>query len=755
MPSSGRKKKGLTPRRSGIETPPTFGRDEDAARVLAALDRGRLVTLTGPAGIGKSHLALHALRSLGESPRVIRCALADATSEEGRTRELRRALGVRPGSRSEESPRAALVRALGEGPPTWVLLDDADDAIPWTARLIAACAPIAAARFLVTSREPVRIDTEQVIEVRPLGPEAARAMFYARAGDFGGEEADVTALLSLLEGIPLAIELAARRAHLLSPGQWVSRIDERFRLLRSDRRDVPARHASLAAALEGSWERLTPDERVAFSVLGVFAGPIPLEAFEAVVAPLLRRDPVEVAEALLQKSMITSVPSSGAARLGILGTLRAFARSCAEASVLKSAEDGHARYFVERAERAAAAAYGAGAEEALDQLELDLPNLLAAFSCARVTAPERAARIAVAVADLAITRDVMDLRSSFFADGRKAADDSKSPELMARARIAEAKAQLELGNASQAEALLAEALQRCATASLHGTRADVLRSLGWALLALGRPNEASVALAAALEHYATSPHARGHADALAARAMVRWGTRDVEGAREDLEAAHAIHVVCGDSLRREAVVDMAGIAGIDLRPGAPSAEVSAERLRASAEAHRAAGRSWREALDRLRLAATLGSGEERARELDLARAAAAVSGANQAVTAALSQRRAAALAANSGPPWRVGPEARWVIPPGGPRRDLTRYGSLRRTLDVLVARRLEAPGASTSAAALLEAAWPGERVRHESGMLRVYTAIRRLRALGLGDALVTRDDGYLLSTDVAFERSGG
>jgi tetratricopeptide (TPR) repeat protein len=540
---------------------------------------------------------------------------------------------------------------------------------------------------------------------------------------------------------------------LLSPAQWVSRIDQRFRLLRSDRRDAPLRHASLEAALDGSWDRLAPDERVAFSVLGVFAGPIPLEAFEAVVGPLLERDPVEVAEALLQKSMITSVSSSGAARLGMLGTLRAFARSRAEASVLQSAEDGHGRHYVERAERAAAAAYGASAEEALDELEIDLPNLLAAFTRGRAAAPERAARIAVALADLVITRDVIDLRSSFFADAREAADDSKRPELMARTRIAEAKAELELGNAMRAEALLTEALRRC-TAASPDTRADVLRSLGWTLLALGRPDEAATTLAAVLDHYATSPQARGHADALAARAMVRWGIRDVEGAREDLQAAHAIHVVSGDSLRREAVADMAVIAGIDLRAGAPAADVSAERLRASAEAHRAAGRGWREALDRLRLAATAASGDERAHELELARAAAAVSGANPAVTAALSQRSAAALAARAAPPWRIGPEARWVVPPGKPRRDLTRHGSLRRTLDVLVARRLEAPGVSTSATAILEAAWPGERLRHESGMLRVYTAIRRLRALGLGDALVTRDDGYLLSPDVGFERSG-
>lgn len=104
------------------------------------------------------------------------------------------------------------------------------------------------------------------------------------------------------------------------------------------------------------------------------------------------------------------------------------------------------------------------------------------------------------------------------------------------------------------------------------------------------------------------------------------------------------------------------------------------------------------------------------------------------------------------PTWTVGPEARWVCPPGGATLDLARRGSLRRVLDALVTRRLEAPGLAWSATALLEAGWPGDRVHHEPGMMRVYSVIRRLRALGLGDALLTRDDGYLIDPAVPIER---
>jgi hypothetical protein len=105
------------------------------------------------------------------------------------------------------------------------------------------------------------------------------------------------------------------------------------------------------------------------------------------------------------------------------------------------------------------------------------------------------------------------------------------------------------------------------------------------------------------------------------------------------------------------------------------------------------------------------------------------------------------------PSWVVGPGARWVRPPGGAPLDLARRGSLRRVLDALVTRRLEEPGVAWSSIALLEAGWPGDRVLHEPGMMRVYSVIRRLRALGWGDALVTRDDGYLIDPEVEVVRA--
>ncbi len=121
-------------------------------------------------------------------------------------------------------------------------------------------------------------------------------------------------------------------------------------------------------------------------------------------------------------------------------------------------------------------------------------------------------------------------------------------------------------------------------------------------------------------------------------------------------------------------------------------------------------------------------------------------------TAPTAAGRARATSRGGRPELVVGRESRWIVPPGGERVDLVRYGPVRRLLDRLVVARLEEPGIALSAEALIEAGWPGERMRHTAGLLRVYSAVRRLRRLGLEPLLVTRDDGYLLAPDAPVRR---
>src|SRR5262249_51840348 len=147
--------------------------------------------------------------------------------------------------------------------------------------------------------------------------------------------------------------------------------------------------------------------------------------------------------------------------------------------------------------------------------------LLVAFRRIRAKVPEIAARIAAAIADLAIFRDVLDLRSSLFAEARDAADASAIPLLRVRTRVLEAKVTLEIGAPSDAPTLLREAEAIAIEAGLLDAAADTQRSLGWALLATGRPDEAIAALDRAFARHRLTRDVRGQADALAARGLVR------------------------------------------------------------------------------------------------------------------------------------------------------------------------------------------------------------------------------------------
>jgi hypothetical protein len=200
-------------------------------------------------------------------------------------------------------------------------------------------------------------------------------------------------------------------------------------------------------------------------------------------------------------------------------------------------------------------------------------------------------------------------------------------------------------------------------------------------------------------------------------------------------------------VRRAKVVEIGRLLGLHLEP--LEADVR-ERLLVSAAEHRAAGRGWREAIDLARLASLETDPQKHDALLVLAQSAAAAVGVRpdlgEALEHGLKLRHEGTAAA-----WVIGDKSLWIEPPGRERVDLGRHGSLRRVLEELVARRLDGRP-PCSADDLLAAGWPGERVLHDSGMLRVYTAIRRLRKLGLDEMLVTRDEGYFLDPKVAIRR---
>jgi predicted ATPase len=721
-----------------------LGREDECADAIARFREGaRLVTLTGPGGGGKSSVAREVGRRLAQglagkdTSDVLLCELADATGPEALVGAISRAASFRAPPSSARGKRAVetLAGRLATMAPLTLVLDDVDGVVAPAASFVRACLDAdEGLRFLVTSREALGLEGERVQAIGPLGAAAALELFESHAGAGGATwtSAQVATLVEHLDGLPLGIELAARRSRLVPPGDLLDRLEERLRLLRSNRRDGAARHASLPLTIDWSLARLDPDEARAFAALGVFDGSFTVDAFEAVVGPLLHGDSLDAAEALMRKSLVASAPSQGAARLSMLRTLRAFARERLEAfepGEHEATERRHAMFYVARAEEAAAQAYGPGAETALDGLEAELPNLLRAFEKEKTRRPDLAARLMVALGDVVVFRNAFDLRSPIFAEARAAADRSGDAALRVRTRIIDAKVRLEVAGAADAEASLVEALAIADGEKLEDDGADVRRSLAWARIAMGQAESALELIEQALVTHRAARSVRGEADALAARGLTRCLRGEVPAGHSDLANAYALHVMSGDAIRREKVLEMAAVVGLDLAPEKEEADAaggresgSAEermvRLRNEAEAYRASGRVWREAVARFQLAAL------------------------------------EAANANANPvAWVVGPEARWVRQGDGAPVDLARHGALRRVLDALVTRRIAEPGAATTAVGLLESGWPDEKVRHESGMLRVYSVVRRLRALGFGDALVTRDDGYLIDPRVRIERA--
>lgn len=275
-------------------------------------------------------------------------------------------------------------------------------------------------------------------------------------------------------------------------------------------------------------------------------------------------------------------------------------------------------------------------------------------------------------------------------------------------------------------------------------------------LAAGRPDEALRELDAALASSVSLRDTRGHADSLAAMGLAEHLLGRPERGRESLMLARALHAQQKDELRRRRVDDMLRLVTPASSASADDAQSAEEALLQAASRHEARGQSFRLAFDMALLADleeargdVVSAAEHRLR----ARAAARVAGL-QPLEEAIARRATASAPELTKTGWILGEHARTLRTPEGTSIDLVRHGSLRRVLEALVSARVDRPGVALTASEVLEAGWPGERVLHEAGLLRVYSAIRRLRRMGLETALVTRDDGYLLDPSVPVAREG-
>ncbi|WP_049571320.1 LuxR C-terminal-related transcriptional regulator [Nonomuraea sp. SBT364] len=307
------------PRHNLPAEPNSFvGRERDVGELCRLLGGTRLVTLCGVGGIGKTRLALRvAARSAPARPEgVWLVELARIDRPELVVQEIARVLGVRE---ERGRPLFGTVAARLRDGSCLLVLDNCehliDECAQVAAALLASCGALA---ILATSREPLRIAGELVWRVPPLdlprgeddGAESVR-LFMDRAAAAGtrlgaGALPDVVRLCRALDGLPLALELAAARTSLLSPGQIADRVHDRFSLLTTGERTAPARQRTLLAAVEWSYGLLSDREQVLLRRLSVFAGPFDLDLAEQVCTgpPIAGAELVDLLGALVDKSLV-------------------------------------------------------------------------------------------------------------------------------------------------------------------------------------------------------------------------------------------------------------------------------------------------------------------------------------------------------------------------------------------------------------------------------------------------------------------
>ncbi len=413
---------------------PLFGRAELLDATVRAMADTPVVTLVGPGGIGKTRLSLAAaeLAAAEQGTGAWLVELAEVTASDDVTRAVADALDIKDvGNRTLLD---TVVAAVGDR-RSILVLDNCEHVVDGAAELAEAVSEAAAdVRILVTSREGLGVAGEQLLVVGPLDAEGAgvelfnrRATAVDRGFDPEANRETVAEICRRLDGVPLAIELAAARVRTLPPDDLVRRLDDRFRVLSAGRRRSVERHRTLRATIQWSHDLLTEGEQILFRRLSVFAGSFDLAIAERVVADPASPDPASADGALdddragawldeaevgtllddlVERSMVLVESGRSGRRFRLLETMRQFgAEQLAELDEPHRVADRHADAVAAEVEVIAGLLAGWREVEGAGRLSDLWPNLRAAVEHAEADGDvELAVRLIGPIADQAITR---------------------------------------------------------------------------------------------------------------------------------------------------------------------------------------------------------------------------------------------------------------------------------------------------------------------------------------------------------------
>jgi len=541
-----------------------FGRDRLLADLTAALERGeRLLTLVGPGGIGKTRAALELCRRLEATVEaadgVWFCDLSDARDGMQASDVVARTLGLDTKERDLGPALAGCGRVL-------LVLDDLE-------RVVAELAPLVQRwlddapelRVLATSRERLRLRDELVFEVEPLGvPELddpaamlgsdAVRLFLARASRRRTLDADAVAttlgaIVRHLEGIPLAIELAAGRIGSLGPTQILAEVARGLDGLGAGDRSRPDRKATLRRTLEGSFELLDPGERSALARLSIFAGGFDADAARAVLGARAPAGPSAATwlEALHDKSLVRVLhePRLGETRYSLFESVRAFAAEHLSPDDRRAATEAHAHHYADLSDALTRTLSARHDARAAASLSLECENFTLALE--RGVDRAAAARAGLALEGALTTTGRYEPAQAFVDRVVEAARASGDRRLEVRALVLRAEVRRRR-NTVEAEVDLRAAFELASTiGQLEGR---VARSLGVVARDLGKFEEAEAHLVRASAE--VDPIA---APREAAAVELAWASLERRTGRSEAALTHAERALATARAARDGLLE--------------------------------------------------------------------------------------------------------------------------------------------------------------------------------------------------------